>query len=1161
MLEFLLLFSRSLFAGCQSHSGLMLENLALRHQLAVLKRQARKPILSNFVPSRKTANPYTQVRSMKTPMKTLRARNLGAITLASCLFTAAVGASDFTIGLKFGSGDHGNDGPQPTDVAGFLPQANWNILSDASGSFDGAWADVNGTSTPTSTHAEWEGNNTWSTGNFGDDGINFQTGTPDYYLMASYLDSSASSTTTILISNLPTELTDGGYSVYVYGQAINAGQGGSYGIVDADTGIALGAPQFLMVPNDIRDYILTAETNWPPSVPGNVIAFRGLTNAGIRLYATPTNGNGRAEFQAVQLVATHVAAEPAAVTGLQVGQSAPGSLNLSWKTNAGTSGSLVILSAGAYGISRRPVDGVAYAANAAFGSGQHIGGGNYVVYSGPATNLTVTGLFTVGPYSIGVFPYQGSPASDSVNYRIDDPALGSSGTIVPLFSIAPQPISQDALAGGTATFTSGAVGLAPMRYLWQKNAGSGWVDMVNDSRVSGANTNVLKIANLTAADAVTYRMIVTNGVPLTLTSSVVTLRVNAESIAVQFGGSPANAATYLPPNAVAGVGVLPQPFWTVIKQTGAGAGNAGSTPALVQNLGSPTLVKLDWHGNNSWNTGGEIADNDGKMMWGYLKSYNVPALGPDGIGLTFSGLTPGGGPFELNLYGNDADSAGGMPVVAVEAGGIASYWQQPFKFQGQHIIAMSTNDSSNPSSGTCLHLTGLYADIEGVLFITNTWVSGGGAYGYNGFGIAGLQLVSPSAAFPRSPLVIQQQPGTNFLYAGRSGQFYVGAISGYAPISYQWQKSIDGGSNWANVEDGSRYTGARTARLTVAKVNAADVGLYRAVCTDAKFPVPNTANSAGGGLLLVAAPPANSFEAMIVGLDPIAYYRLNEQPGETNAFDYCGGHNGGYELYATDGLPSITTAGFELSNTCFQPAASGLEQQQSSVRAPIGMLAVLSNVTITLWIYPNVSPQGAGGPGLFIDRLGPGGGGGLGYTADGQYLACTWNTNTLGTNVMTSPISSGLETPAGLWSLVALVVTPQGPAFYVCNANGLASTNVPIALATQTFGNDWRIGHDRLVFTANAMNPDALIDEVAVFGSALSADQIAGLYLAGNTGLSQRLQIAPRDQNVILTWSQGTLLQAPTVNGPWTANSAATSPFTNAASGTQFYRLQIPFVP
>lgn len=45
MFEFSLLFLRCLFAGFQSHSGLVFENLALRHQLAVLKRQARKPRL------------------------------------------------------------------------------------------------------------------------------------------------------------------------------------------------------------------------------------------------------------------------------------------------------------------------------------------------------------------------------------------------------------------------------------------------------------------------------------------------------------------------------------------------------------------------------------------------------------------------------------------------------------------------------------------------------------------------------------------------------------------------------------------------------------------------------------------------------------------------------------------------------------------------------------------------------------------------------------------------------------------------------------------------------------------------------------------------------------------------------------------------------------
>jgi putative transposase len=45
MFEFPLLFLRCLFAGLQSRSGLVFENSALRHQLAVLKRQVRKPKL------------------------------------------------------------------------------------------------------------------------------------------------------------------------------------------------------------------------------------------------------------------------------------------------------------------------------------------------------------------------------------------------------------------------------------------------------------------------------------------------------------------------------------------------------------------------------------------------------------------------------------------------------------------------------------------------------------------------------------------------------------------------------------------------------------------------------------------------------------------------------------------------------------------------------------------------------------------------------------------------------------------------------------------------------------------------------------------------------------------------------------------------------------
>jgi hypothetical protein len=48
MLAVILTLLRSLLTGCQSHSRLALENLALRHQLTVLQRQTRKPKLRPY---------------------------------------------------------------------------------------------------------------------------------------------------------------------------------------------------------------------------------------------------------------------------------------------------------------------------------------------------------------------------------------------------------------------------------------------------------------------------------------------------------------------------------------------------------------------------------------------------------------------------------------------------------------------------------------------------------------------------------------------------------------------------------------------------------------------------------------------------------------------------------------------------------------------------------------------------------------------------------------------------------------------------------------------------------------------------------------------------------------------------------------------------------
>jgi hypothetical protein len=82
------------------------------------------------------------------------------------------------------------------------------------------------------------------------------------------------------------------------------------------------------------------------------------------------------------------------------------------------------------------------------------------------------------------------------------------------------------------------------------------------------------------------------------------------------------------------------------------------------------------------------------------------------------------------------------------------------------------------------------------------------------------------------------------------------------------------------------------------------------------------------------------------------------------------------------------------------------------------------------------------------------------------------------------------------------------------------------------------------------------IDGAAVYNYSLSAAQIAAHYLAGTAGNSA-LTAARSGSNLILTWSAGALQSAPTVTGPYTSLSAATSPYSvPLSSATQmFYRL------
>jgi len=112
-----------------------------------------------------------------------------------------------------------------------------------------------------------------------------------------------------------------------------------------------------------------------------------------------------------------------------------------------------------------------------------------------------------------------------------------------------------------------------------------------------------------------------------------------------------------------------------------------------------------------------------------------------------------------------------------------------------------------------------------------------------------------------------------------------------------------------------------------------------------------------------------------------------------------------------------------------------------------------------------------------------------------------------------------------------------------------------LAHANRAFTDNIRIGGDPNNNTTRTFN--GVIDEVAIFNYALSASQVQNLYLGISATPSVTLSVQRSGGNIVLSWPQGTLLEADNVAGPYSTNNAA-SPYTNAPTANRkFYRVKV----
>lgn len=388
-----------------------------------------------------------------------------------------------------------------------------------------------------------------------------------------------------------------------------------------------------------------------------------------------------------------------------------------------------------------------------------------------------------------------------------------------------------------------------------------------------------------------------------------------------------------------------------------------------------------------------------------------------------------------------------------------------------------------------------------------------------------------------SPPTIATQPASNLVFAGQSPKFTVTA-NGTLPLSYQWMR------NGTNLLDGGNISGSSSSSLTVSTASAADVfSDYQVIVTNIAGSITSSVTS------LSITAPNGPYESAVMtnGASPFAFYTFSEtandpSSGTTPAFDSTGAFNGVYGSGIYNGYNGIAgpqaaadgLVGFPDTNVATSAIYQNFPATSYVTVPPLN----LNNgngtniLTITAWIKPQ-GPQ-VHAAGIVFSRSGTTTAG-LCYNAtnnDGNLkLGYTWN-NEIGTYTW----DSGLVPTPGIWSLVALVVTPTNNTIYVINANGLLSSTHVYSHVPQKFEGPTLIGNDSQGANGTR-NFNGSIDEVALFGQALTQNQLTTLYSAAS-GIS----VFPPTLGSQPTWNPSTVYVGQ--NATITASAGGTAPLT-----------------
>ncbi len=402
--------------------------------------------------------------------------------------------------------------------------------------------------------------------------------------------------------------------------------------------------------------------------------------------------------------------------------------------------------------------------------------------------------------------------------------------------------------------------------------------------------------------------------------------------------------------------------------------------------------------------------------------------------------------------------------------------------------------------------------------------------------VAGVMGSSTSISVPTSPPTIIQQPEASVtLLQGATLHASVGTI-GTTPITYYWY--FNSGATPISI--------STSPTLTISDIQPGNAGTYNVLVSNVDGTIPLSSNE----VVTVVAPSA--YDQAILQYGPIAYWPLDETSGST-AYDVVGGYNGTYTNF-----PSVVGSSYTLgepgpSESFFGSSSTAAQFVSAIVDIPEGPFNITGPITTVAWVQLEVGVSGFDG--LF----------GHGDLSWRMSINSSSGNNSLadepGANDGNLPADA--TSPAGIddgnWHMVAYTYTgntnqANNGSLYV---DGVLVANNAITSTPPGDGLDVWIGGSPDYGTARLL-PDANIAHVAVFNKAFTEAQVQGVYNGSFVLGPQTINAAKSGRNIVLSWQTGTLLQSTNLLGPWTTNSAATSPYTvPTTNSTEFYQLLV----